>query len=67
MFQNMGVWDWFILLGLGLLLFGSKRLPELAKSLGRSVSALKQGMKEGEEEYRRFLEKPPPSDPPSQN
>ena len=31
----------------GLLLFGAKRLPELAKSIGQSINAFKAGLKEG--------------------
>lgn len=49
MFQNMGVWDWGIILVIVLLLFGGKRLPELAKSLGESIAIFKKALKEGEE------------------
>ena len=33
-----------------LLLFGAKRLPEIGKSLGRSISQFKRGLKEAEKE-----------------
>ena len=56
MFQNMGIWDWAIILIIVLVLFGGKRLPELARSLGKSISSFKQGMKEGEEELKKDLE-----------
>ena len=39
-----------IILIVGLLFFGAERIPELARSLGRSVNAFKQGLKEGMEE-----------------
>ena len=64
MFQNIGIWDWAIILTIILVLFGGKRLPELAKSLGKSISAFKKGVKEGEEELRQSLEdKNHPSQP----
>ena len=56
MLPNMGVWDWVIILGIILLLFGGKRLPELARALGKSISSFKKGMKEGEEELKRSLD-----------
>ncbi len=39
--------EWFIVLGVIVLLFGAKKLPELARSLGRSSSEFKKGLKEG--------------------
>lgn len=33
------------------MLFGASRLPQLAKSLGQSRKAFKEGMREAEEEY----------------
>ena len=49
MFQNMGIWDWGIILVIVLLLFGGKRLPELAKSLGQSIALFKKALKDGQE------------------
>jgi sec-independent protein translocase protein TatA len=40
-----GFWELVILLGIVLLLFGS-RLPSLARSLGQSIVEFKKGMKE---------------------
>ncbi len=41
-----------LLIVLGLfLLFGASRLPQLAKSLGQSRKAFKEGMREAEEEF----------------
>ncbi|PIR21511.1 MAG: twin-arginine translocase TatA/TatE family subunit [Deltaproteobacteria bacterium CG11_big_fil_rev_8_21_14_0_20_47_16] len=36
--------DIAILLVLGILLFGAKRLPELAKAFGKSITEFKRGM-----------------------
>jgi sec-independent protein translocase protein TatA len=41
--------DWLIVLLVAVLLFGSSRIPELARSLGRSVNEFKKGMREGDE------------------
>ncbi len=38
--------EWLIVLGVIVLLFGAKKLPELARSLGRSSSEFKKGMRE---------------------
>jgi sec-independent protein translocase protein TatA len=35
------------------LLFGATRLPQLAKSLGQSKRAFKEGLEEGEKEARK--------------
>jgi sec-independent protein translocase protein TatA len=39
------------------LLFGATRLPQLAKSLGQSRKAFKEGMREAEEEERADAQK----------
>jgi sec-independent protein translocase protein TatA len=39
------------------LLFGATRLPQLAKALGQSKKAFKDGLDEGEREGRKDLEK----------
>ena len=40
--------EWMIILVIGLLIFG-RRLPEVARSLGKSVNEFKKGMKEFQE------------------
>jgi sec-independent protein translocase protein TatA len=39
--------EWLVVLGVVVLLFGAKKLPELARSVGRSTSEFKKGVKEG--------------------
>jgi len=39
--------EWIVVLIVIVLLFGAKKLPELARSLGKSSSEFKKGMKEG--------------------
>ena len=64
--MNLGGPEIFLILVVVLLLFGGKRLPELARSLGKSISAFKRGIKEGEDDFKRTLENKddPGSKPP---
>ena len=43
----VGVPELLIILAILLVLFGAKRLPDLARSLGRSVKELQDGLEEG--------------------
>ena len=47
MLPNVGMSELIVILVIVLLLFGAKRLPEVAKGLGKSIKAFKQGMEEG--------------------
>lgn len=47
MLPNIGYGELLIIMVVALLLFGADRIPDVAKSLGRSVNAFKQGLKEG--------------------
>lgn len=40
-----GGWEWLIIIGVLLLLFGAKRLPEMARSVGQSARVFKGEMK----------------------
>lgn len=46
--QNIGPTQLIIVLAIILLLFGSNKLPDLARSLGRSLGEFKKGRDEGE-------------------
>jgi sec-independent protein translocase protein TatA len=46
MFGNIGWTELLIILVIILLLFGARRLPELAKGMGESIRAFKKGMSE---------------------
>lgn len=55
---NLGGWEFVILIGVLVLLFGAKRLPDMARSIGQSARVFKgemKGMKNDE---------PKPADPP---
>ena len=42
-----GGWEWIIILVVILLIFGGAKLPQLAKALGQSKKAFKDGLDEG--------------------
>ena len=46
--QNIGVTQLLVVLLIILVLFGSNKLPDLARSLGRSLGEFKKGREEGE-------------------
>ena len=43
-----GPWQILLVLAIILILFGGKKLPELAHSLGKSLNEIKKGKEEGE-------------------
>ncbi|HEV8565228.1 MAG TPA: twin-arginine translocase TatA/TatE family subunit [Actinomycetota bacterium] len=55
--------EWFVVLGIIVLLFGAKKLPELARSMGKASNEFKQGLKEGTSPEPAD-EPSPPSQPP---
>jgi sec-independent protein translocase protein TatA len=46
MFGNIGFPELLVILLIVLLLFGAKRLPEIARGLGKSLHEFKKGFKE---------------------
>lgn len=52
-----------IILVIVLLLFGAKKLPELSRSLGRSLGEFKKGKEDLEREIRDVASKPEPGPP----
>jgi sec-independent protein translocase protein TatA len=47
LFESLGLPEILLILAVVLLLFGAKKLPEMARSLGRSSTEFKKGLKEG--------------------
>jgi sec-independent protein translocase protein TatA len=50
--MNFGTTEIILIVAVVFLLFGASRLPQLAKSLGQSRKAFKEGMREAEEEEK---------------
>ncbi|HEX9122463.1 MAG TPA: twin-arginine translocase TatA/TatE family subunit [Actinomycetota bacterium] len=55
--------EWIVVIAVIVLLFGAKKLPELARSLGRSSSEFKKGMQEGTSELEQTPEPSKASEP----
>lgn len=61
MFSGMPGWtEGLLILFVILLLFGGKKLPSLARSLGKSLSEFKRGKQEGAESLKDALGKDEP-------
>ena len=52
-------WHWMFILIIAVLLFGN-RLPEIARSLGRSVNEFKRGLKDVKDEFDAAANDDPP-------
>ena len=48
---GMGVWELGLILGIAVVLFGS-RLPQTMRSVGKSITEFKKGIKEGENDEK---------------
>ncbi len=55
--MNFGTTEIILIVAVLFLLFGASRLPQLAKSLGQSRKAFREGMREAEEEERAEQQK----------
>jgi sec-independent protein translocase protein TatA len=65
-FLDVGGPEILIVMLVTLLLFGSKRMPDLARSLGKSLRELKKAASGLEEELKRAIEATPPPPPKPQ-
>ena len=52
-------WEWLVILLVALLIWG-RRLPDVARGLGRSLSEFKKGVKEGEDDTAKSTEEEKP-------
>ena len=65
----LGGWEIVLILAVVLILFGAKKLPELAKGLGSGIKEFKKATREVTDEISSAMDEPPrrlpPSDPPA--
>ncbi|HMT50049.1 Sec-independent protein translocase subunit TatA [Dietzia sp. UBA5065] len=64
----LSIWHWLIVLAVVLLLFGSKKLPDAARGLGRSMRIFKSEIKEMQNDDKPLGDAPqalPPVTPPN--
>jgi sec-independent protein translocase protein TatA len=60
---NMGGGEIILVLALVLILFGAKKLPELAKGLGTGIKEFKKATRDVTDEMHSAMEAPPPPPP----
>jgi sec-independent protein translocase protein TatA len=62
---SLGGWEWVILIVVLVLLFGAKRLPDMARSIGQSARVFKGEMKgmKGDDVAKADTTAPPPAQP----
>jgi sec-independent protein translocase protein TatA len=63
----LGGWEWIIVILAVLLLFGAKRIPELAKGLGSGIREFKKAAREVTEEVQNAGESSTPPAKPGTN
>jgi sec-independent protein translocase protein TatA len=57
--------EWFWIILVVVILFGPKKIPEVARSLGRSIGEFKRAKEEFRREMQSAIEEKTPSDPKS--
>lgn len=62
---SLGGWEFVILIGILVLLFGAKRLPDMARSIGQSARVFKGEMKGMKDDGAVKDAAPAPADPPA--
>jgi sec-independent protein translocase protein TatA len=63
---NLGGGEIILILALILILFGAKKLPELAKGLGQGIKEFKKATRDVNDEFSRAMEDTPPAPAPTQ-
>jgi sec-independent protein translocase protein TatA len=64
MFGMLNMWEIVLILAVVLVLFGAKKLPELARGLGQGIKEFKKATRDVTEELHNAIEAEPPPPPP---
>ena len=59
--QNLGAPELILILAVALLLFGRK-LPDVARSLGKGITQFRRGLQDARDDIKREIDSPPASD-----
>lgn len=63
-FLSVGGWQVFLIIAVILIMFGGKKMPELARGLGQSIKEFKKATREATDEINRAVEEERQSPPP---
>ena len=55
---SFSIFHWLIVLAIVVLIFGTKNLPKMFEDLGKSMSAFKKGLNDGNADDKAKLDKP---------
>ena len=61
---GLGPWEIILILAVVLVLFGAKKLPELAKGMGQGIKEFKKATRAVQGALYRAMDDPPTSSPP---
>ncbi len=62
--DGVGGMEMLLVFVIGLLLFGGKGMPDMARTLGKAIREFKKATAGVEDQLKRALEEPPPAPPP---
>jgi sec-independent protein translocase protein TatA len=64
LFGFIGMWETVAILAVVLVLFGAKKVPELARGLGQGIKEFKKATKEVNDDLQRVFDDEEPPPPP---
>jgi TatA/E family protein of Tat protein translocase len=65
MFGGIGTFEILVILFVALLLFGSKRIPEIAQGLGKGIAEFRKAIRNTQQEIEQEISKVPNAESPN--